>query len=220
MRIIIVYDNETCNENLASGWGFSCHIKSKKTNLLFDTGWDSNVLFSNMSGLGIELKGIELLFLSHSHWDHTGALAEILHMNPALKVYLPASFSRRLKDEIKMRSQLTQISGPVTINNECITTGESGKGVKEQSLIVRSKKGLIVITGCAHQGIEAILSTARRFGKVYGLIGGFHHFEEYDLLENIELIAPCHCTYNKKVIRKLFPEKYVKCCAGKVIEVD
>jgi len=37
-------------------------------------------------------------------------------------------------------------------------------------------------------------------------MGGFHDFKEYNLLRNINLIVPTHCTANKKKIMSLFPK--------------
>ena len=59
--------------------------------------------------LGIDPASISKLILSHQHWDHIGGLPEILHANPGLTVYVPASFSENLKREIKKRADLVEI---------------------------------------------------------------------------------------------------------------
>jgi len=49
-------------------------------------------------------------------------------------------------------------------------------------------------------------------------MGGFHDFKEYNLLRNINLIVPTHCTANKKKITSLFPKN---CLEGGVgFQVD
>ena len=78
--------------------------------------------------------------------------------------------------------------------------------VEEDSAITyKSNKGLFIITGCSHSGICNIIEYAKKVcneTRVYGVIGGFHLFENNEQLQNtikyfkdnnIELIYPCHC---------------------------
>ena len=217
MKITIVYDNKIVKDlkDLKAGWGFSCFIQTKEKNILFDTGWDGDMLVSNMQLLGINPRDIDLVVLSHNHWDHCGGLARLLNLNSSLDVYVPKSFSKHLKEEIEKRANIYEIRRSTEIYPEIYTTGEiegsviTGKTkvlIKEQSLIISNIKGPIVITGCAHSGIDKILSSANKLGKVYALLGGFHDFEEYNLLKDISLIMPTHCTKNKRKIFSLFPK--------------
>ena len=76
ITLITIYDNYKVNPDLKTGWGFSCFIKIEGKNILFDTGADSETLFSNMEKMGINPKEIDFVFISHLHGDHTGGLAE------------------------------------------------------------------------------------------------------------------------------------------------
>lgn len=225
MKITIVYDNRIAKDikRLKAGWGFSCFIQTKEKNILFDTGWDGDILISNMELLGIDPKDIDLVVISHSHWDHCGGLARLLNLNPNLKIYIPHSFSKHLKEEIKKRNDTYEIRKPSEICPGVYTTGEIegslliGKtriSIKEQSLIFSTAKGLVVITGCAHSGINKILNSANKLGKIYGLMGGFHDFKEYSLLRSINLIVPTHCTANKNKIVSLFSKNCRECGVG------
>ena len=217
MKITIIYDNEIAKsiKGLKAGWGFSCFIQTKEKNILFDTGWDGDMLVSHMQILGIDLLEIDSVILSHDHWDHCGGLARVLNLNKNLEAYVPKSFSNHLKKEIKKRAKLfCEVQQPKEIYPGIYTTGEiegslsTGKtkiSIKEQSLIFSTVKGLVIITGCAHSGINNILNSANKLGNIYALIGGFHNFEEYDLLKDISVIVPTHCTKNKKKIISLFP---------------
>jgi 7,8-dihydropterin-6-yl-methyl-4-(beta-D-ribofuranosyl)aminobenzene 5'-phosphate synthase len=77
----------------------------------------------------------------------------------------------------------------------------------------------VVIVGCSHPGVGDILKAASQFGKVYALIGGFHGFSQFELLKEIELICPTHCTQYKSKIKSLYPEKYIEGGIGKIIEI-
>lgn len=50
----------------------------KKHTILMDTGFTGIALLHNAELLGVDLKEIEILVLSHFHMDHTGALARFL----------------------------------------------------------------------------------------------------------------------------------------------
>ena len=222
MKITFIYDNKIANgiKGLKAGWGFSCFIQTKEKNILFDTGWDGDILISNMKLLGINPKDIDLVVISHDHWDHCGGLARVLNLNKNLEVYVPKSFSNHLKREIKKRANIfCEVQQSKEICPGVYTTGEiegslpAGKiktSIKEQSLIISTVKGLVVVTGCAHSGINKVLNSANKLGKIYGLLGGFHDFEEYNLLKDISLIVPTHCTANKKKIMSLFPKNCLK----------
>jgi len=227
MKITIVYDNTILKKNkegLRSGMGFSCFIQTEDKNVLFDTGWDTDMLISNMSLLDINYQSIDIVVLSHEHGDHEGGLAHLLHLKPELKVYVPESFYESLcnrlgSQQIKLRKNIYAVKETLEICPNIYSTGEikgvfiDGKQeilIKEQSLIINCRKGIIVIVGCSHSGIDKILNSANKFGKVYALIGGFHDFDEYNLLKDIFLIVPTHCTEHKKEISKLYPNSCAK----------
>jgi len=216
MKLRVVYDNEA-KEGLKSDWGFSCLIESGDRKLLFDTGASGKILAYNMQQLGLRKEEIEIIALSHEHWDHVGGLDAVLH--PGVAVYLPRSFSRRLKEEVAREADVFEVSEPRDIIPGVHTTGELGRGIREQSLVLDTEEGVVVLTGCAHPGLENILEAATVFGELYGVIGGFHGFDKLESLQGLELIIPCHCTVRKKEILEMYPEKTVRCEAGMEIEL-
>ncbi len=218
MKLSIAYDNEA-KEGFISGWGFSCFIATGDDSILFDTGWDGCVLLQNLKALGISPKEIEKVVISHQHWDHMGGLTVLLNANPDLEVYVPSSFSKRLKDEIAARAKLVEVSGKQEICPNVYTTGELGSDVREQSLLLDSSNGVYVVTGCAHPGLTEIIGVASQFKKVAGIIGGLHGTTEYDLLAGLDLIASCHCTVHKEEIRKRFPDAYMAIGVASVLEL-
>lgn len=217
VSLITVYDNYQFDPELKTGWGFSCLIKINGKSILFDTGADSETLLSNMEKMEINPKNIDFVFISHLHGDHTGGLSGILAIKPDLKVYKPESFS-----------------APDEIINGVWTTGPLGTWIKEQSLVINSKKGLIVITGCAHPGVVNIVEKAKEIfpkEKVYLVLGGFHlsgasDSELKSIISDfkklgVQIAAPCHCSGDR--CRELFKEEYkenfIENGVGKTIEI-
>jgi len=200
MKITIVYDNDA-NAGLKSGWGFSCLVEGEEK-ILFDTGDSGENLIYNLRQLNIPPESIAAVAISHNHWDHNGGLKDFLKLNKNAEVFYPNAFSK-----------LTEISPAVH------STGALGKLIKEQSLVVNTEKGNTVITGCAHPGLAKIIDRAKQLGKIYAVLGGFHGFSKFEKLQDIELIAPCHCTQHTNQIKQKYPAQFREIKAGTVLEV-
>ena len=104
----------------------------------------------------------------------------------------------------------------------------------EQSLVLETPKGLIVITGCAHPGIEDIVARAAeiREGELLLVMGGFHLMRTgkgaVEKIANkfkdagIKYAAPTHCSGGGtlKIFREVFGDKFITLGAGKVLYPD
>jgi len=210
MKITIIYDNTLFQNDLKSDWGFSCLVELENTpKILFDTGSNGSTLLFNMRRLGIDPSSIDEIFISHNHFDHVGGLVDFINVNNRVKVYVPPSFSGSEAIEV------TTVKGPTKIHENVFSTGEL-EGI-EQSMAIKTEKGVVLIVGCSHPGMINILGTANQFGRVYAIIGGLHGFSEFHLFKELDLICATHCTQHKARIKRLYPEKYVDGGAGKII---
>jgi 7,8-dihydropterin-6-yl-methyl-4-(beta-D-ribofuranosyl)aminobenzene 5'-phosphate synthase len=77
---------------LKQDFGFSCLIEYKGKTILFDAGTNSEIFQQNLKTLNIDSKTIEIIILSHGHYDHMGGLDYLLSVNPNVKIYLPNDF--------------------------------------------------------------------------------------------------------------------------------
>jgi len=211
MKITIIYDNTAWDNNLTCDWGFSCLVEAHGKIILFDTGAKGNILFDNMRKLDIDPHKIDEVFISHGHWDHTGGLLDFLKKNQ-IKVYIPASCTGTGN-----AVNIVRVDDKLKICENIYSTGEL-KNI-EHSLVIKEGKDVAVIAGCSHLGVREILQAASDFGKVNTLIGGLHGFNGFELINDLENICPTHCTRYIQKIETLYPGKYIKGGAGKVIEI-
>jgi 7,8-dihydropterin-6-yl-methyl-4-(beta-D-ribofuranosyl)aminobenzene 5'-phosphate synthase len=235
ITITIVYDNNHYDSRLTAAWGFSCLARLPQQVILFDTGGDGAVLLQNMEKLEIDPGEVDVVVLSHVHGDHVGGLASFLEHNNNVTVYMPFSFPRGLKDEVRITgAKLEEVDKARELFDGVFTTGELDGGIKEQSLIISTPKGLVVITGCAHPGIVNIARKAREITgeRIFLMIGGFHldgalpsqvsYVVESLLQLGVEEVAPCHCS--GEVARRLFSDcfgdGYIDCGVGKEIVIE
>jgi 7,8-dihydropterin-6-yl-methyl-4-(beta-D-ribofuranosyl)aminobenzene 5'-phosphate synthase len=214
------------------GWGFSSLIDYKEK-ILFDTSYNANLLNYNLQRMGYNIKEFDALFLSHEHLDHIGGLFEILKNNANLNVFVLNSFSQSLKDEIKKRAKLFEIKEAKEIFENVYTTGIIKNDPDEQALIIKTKEGSILITGCAHVGVVKIIERAKEITNddIFLVFGGFHLFEAEDseiekIIEDfknlgVKKVAPCHCTGEKatNLFKKEYKENFIEMRAGKIIQI-
>jgi len=213
VKVTILYDTEVKKEGLKAGWGFSALIETEKASLiLFDTGADGSILLHNMKELNIDPRDVGTIVISHAHGDHTGGLSGILKENKNAELYVPSSFHISTSGR-----KVTTIKDAVQIGENIFSTGEL-EGI-EQSLALKTDKGIFIVVGCSHPGVENILKAAAKFGKPYGIAGGFHGFRNFKALDELSLISPCHCTQYKKEMRELFKDETLECGVGLVIEL-
>ena len=211
MKITLIYDNTTYDKSLKADWGFSCLIEADNYRILFDTGARGSILLGNMKRLGIDPVTINEVFISHDHWDHTGGLADFLDKNPA-KVYLPGSCKNNYA-----AGEAVRMEGSGEIHKNIFSTGVLA--YIEQSLVLNTEKGSVVVVGCSHPGVDKILNSASQFGKPMAIIGGLHDFNQYELIEDLQLVCPTHCTQHIREIKSLYPDKYFSGGAGQVIDL-
>jgi len=230
LSLVVVFDNYPHREGLVTSWGFSCLLRGAGKTVLFDTGGDGAILLNNMRRLGIDPREIDLVVLSHAHGDHTGGLGALLAFNPGVVVSLPAAFPVSFKEQVRdAGASVVEVNGPQELDEGVLSTGELGSGPIEQSLVLRTDQGLVLITGCAHPGIVNI---AERTNEIHGgdpvrlALGGFHLRDENEealrrVLSRLQALGlrrlgPSHCSgdLTREVCRRTLGEGYLELGVG------
>ncbi len=191
--------------------GLSLLIKTTKHLILFDAG-QSDLFIRNANRLGVNLEDVDLMILSHGHYDHGGGLETFLAKNTTAPVFLrkeafgafyhgnryiglhPALLKYR--DRFHFLSQETQLDEEVTILPAAALPKGKPSALSErksddllpdifeheQYLLISEGEIHALFTGCAHRGIDLIAKEAVRRGATY-LVGGFHLQDKNDLTD-------------------------------------
>ncbi len=235
MIVTLVYDNNPSVEGLKTGWGFSCLVEGCQKTILFDTGGDSETLLYNMEKLGIDPTQVEVVFLSHIHGDHTGGLEGFLKRNSRVEVFLLPSFPSGFKREVKsLGANYIEVEKGTEVCERVFSTGELGTGIREQSLVVKTSKGLVIITGCAHPGIVEIIEQVEKSFKedIYLVMGGFHLVSTPErkigeIIQDFRRLgvvksAPCHCSGDecRELFERGYKRDFIKLGVGSKIKVE
>lgn len=131
-------------KNILGAHGLAIHLKIKyekdATNILFDTGPSHKVIKNNIEEMKVKLDEIDMIILSHGHYDHTGGLMGILKsLNKKIPViahpdcFLPKfTLKKRFRyqgtpftiSEIQQNSNLLRLKEPIKITRQVYTSGE------------------------------------------------------------------------------------------------
>lgn len=275
IRITTLSENTVGPGGLLGEWGLSVLVETEDTCVLLDTGQSISAVH-NAGLLGVDLKKIDYIVLSHGHYDHSGGLFHVLrNMRKEVEViahpdiwaekysraygeqcrYIGMMHSPRLLENLGAEFRLSKI--PTRISEKIATTGEipmltgfesidpflvvkDGEGYQpdqlydDQSLIINTEAGLVVILGCAHRGIINTLYHAQKLTKVrkiHTVIGGCHLIGASDerirltvsaLKElDVQKLGVSHCTGLKAscIMAREFGDRFFFNNTGAVLEL-
>jgi 7,8-dihydropterin-6-yl-methyl-4-(beta-D-ribofuranosyl)aminobenzene 5'-phosphate synthase len=212
---------------LGTHWGLSCLIEGTQETILFDTGYHADVLQANIGALNIDLGGLDLLVTSHNHPDHIAGIPVVLQYPSITRAYFGMSFAAPLADMLVtvdgvQRATPIRVGEPLEICPGVWASGDLSGSPNEQFLILDTRDGLVVLTGCAHPGVASTVQRAEEvLGKnVYMLIGGFHLLTTpagtvAQIIQDLQAlgvrkVAPSHCTGDEAIA--LFKAAYGDSC--------
>jgi len=189
MKITILTDNYPGKYTDAEH-GLSYLIEYEGKKILFDTG-QSNLFLRNAEKLHVDISDIDLIILSHGHFDHGNGLQ---YLSGGTLICHPGCFTRRFskiskryiglkntKQEIESKFNLITSVEPYIISEKIIFLGEIPRLTDFESKITPFvfeddspdfvtddsavafllHKGIFVITGCGHAGIVNTLEHAK-----------------------------------------------------------
>ena len=114
MKITNLIENIVGNQDVLFEHGLSFYIETKEHKLLVDCG-QTDAFLQNAITLGIDLKEVDSVFLSHGHYDHSGGILPFAAINKKADIYMQKEavlpYYHKTDDEERYIGIAPEISG-------------------------------------------------------------------------------------------------------------
>ncbi len=87
MKIVNLIENTMGNSGCNAEHGLSFYIETHNHKILMDTG-QTGLIIENAKKLSIDLTKVDMVFLSHGHYDHCGGVLPFTKINNSAKIYI------------------------------------------------------------------------------------------------------------------------------------
>lgn len=147
MKFTILSDNRSADSRFIAEHGLSVLVESRGRRLLLDAG-ASDVFIQNAQTLGIDLRSVDYLFLSHGHADHTGGVCHFLEVNDRARIILSGQMVGR--QFYSMRNYMHRITTHLPLDGvgERLMLVEAGK---DENRLVEMADGIGVVSHISHR---------------------------------------------------------------------
>lgn len=197
LEILPLYENAAIDTGYTTGHGVSYLVRTDRTTFLMDLGQNEtnsspSVLEDNTQKLGLTWDDFDIIFISHNHPDHTGGFTWWQKGSFSPGWAQPAWSGKSVYVPVKL--SYPGLSPQVALPAQAIAPGVATIGVlpfKEVSFLVLLNpvgyeetlavnvegQGIVLITGCGHPGLQAIVTRAEALfdQPVVGIVGGLHY---------------------------------------------
>ena len=202
MRISVLCEDSPLCSRFEAEHGLSFLIQTEKNKILFDAG-QSDLFLRNAEKLGEKLQDVDIVILSHGHYDHGNGLEYFMQRNSHAKIYVhPLAFAAffhgeryiglsekvkasqerfvMLDQKIDLDKELSVLPAallaeakPTDLLIKCDDALAPDRFQHELYLVVTQGNEKVLFTGCCHRGILAVLEVAKQNGITH-IVGGFH----------------------------------------------
>src|SRR4030042_4026351 len=199
MKISVLTENHAGSFTMAEH-GLSYLIEYDGKTILFDTG-QSDMYLKNAQIMNINMKNLDMIILSHGHFDHGDGLSYLPGSNLLCH---PGCFVRRYRktdkkyiglkntrDELSSMYNMITSAGPYKISDKIYFLGEIPRltdfesqstsfvfedgtpdfVMDDSALALLLPEGVFVVTGCGHAGIVNTLEYTRKITGISELFG-------------------------------------------------
>jgi 7,8-dihydropterin-6-yl-methyl-4-(beta-D-ribofuranosyl)aminobenzene 5'-phosphate synthase len=218
INITTLSENTAAFAGLLAEHGLSVLIETGEANVLLDTGLSISVA-NNVEALGVDLKKVDKIVISHGHHDHTGGLRDVLRkMRKKVEVighpdimaskyakregfpagYIGIPFDRR---ELESLGAVFVLSPePVRISENITTSGEVPMKTEYETIdpFLKEMKGDELVPDKLLDDRSLFIKTDKGLVVILGcahrgIINTLHHAQELTGEQRIEMvIGGCH----------------------------
>ncbi len=127
MILKVLMENTALDDRYVCEHGLSLYLETEKHRILFDTG-QSGRFTENAESLGVDLSQIDIMILSHGHYDHSGGMQKFLQKNDRARI-----FARKTYDAPHFNAEKKYIGvDPALIGNPRIQIIDSDCRIDEE----------------------------------------------------------------------------------------
>ena len=90
MKVVCLVENTTENPGCQCEHGLSFYIETAKHKILMDAG-ATDLFAKNAKALGVDLATVDVAFLSHGHYDHSGGIMTFATLNHHAPIWMQRS---------------------------------------------------------------------------------------------------------------------------------
>ena len=175
-KITFIYgDREAQVKGCKRAWGMTTLIEFDGVKILFNFGGDPVIFKNNLDVLDVDVADIDLVVVSHRHWEMVEGIGAVLSVNPDVPVYVTddlledySSFMTHdlsgyeWKDEwegnLRGMSDYLWVTPNILLMKLMSSPGKGGPfGIEEIHIALLTQKGLVIAQGCGHPEILDIL---------------------------------------------------------------
>lgn len=185
--ITLAEDSPSSDSRILYEHGLSVYAETENHHLLLDTG-ATDAFAANAKVLGVDLKSVDTVVLSHGHYDHSGGLIAFSGINPNALIYMQKSAAQehcRILDDggeknigidpaIVSLPQVKMMEGDYRIDDSLfVFTGVTGRKLwpKGNQALKAKRNGVVVQDDFCHEQYLVISEK----GKNYLLSGCAHN---------------------------------------------
>ena len=175
-KITFIYgDREAEVKGCQRAWGMTTLIEFDGLRILFNFGGDPEIFKHNLDVLSIDVADIDVVVVSHRHWEMVEGIGVILSVNQDVPVFVPddlfedyASFITHdvggytwqpgWEKNLRAMSDYFWITPNILLMKLKSTPGRGGpRGIEEIHIVLLTEDGLVIAQGCGHPEILDIM---------------------------------------------------------------
>lgn len=166
----------------------SLHIKTDKQNILFDTG-ASSLFLKNAEKLGIDIKSVDKVIVSHGHYDHGGGLASFLEVNKRAKIFINKDAFGKFYSVKDTKERYIGLDASLLSSERFVFTGDAEKLDDE----------LEIFSGVTQKILSPSCNSSlymREEGEEGLVQDDFRHEQNLIIRDNDNCLLLCGCAHN------------------------